>query len=89
MTASPTIPTTFATQKTLTNPDKYVLNGNFRCDRCGAQAYVKATFHNGHHLLFCAHHARKHEVSILPYLSEWYSETVRLEGENRLVGSEN
>jgi hypothetical protein len=31
-----------------------------RCDRCGAQAYVRATLHGGGELLFCAHHGREH-----------------------------
>lgn len=31
-----------------------------RCDRCGAQAYVRARLHAGGELLFCAHHGRKH-----------------------------
>ena len=35
-----------------------------RCDRCGAQAYVRITLRNGGELLFCAHHARAHETSL-------------------------
>lgn len=31
-----------------------------RCDRCGAQAYLKATSEGGTELMFCAHHAREH-----------------------------
>ena len=31
-----------------------------RCDRCSAQAYVRATLHAGGELLFCAHHGREH-----------------------------
>ncbi len=31
-----------------------------RCDRCGAQAYVRVELSNGGELLFCAHHAREH-----------------------------
>lgn len=30
-----------------------------RCDRCGAQAYLRVTLHGGE-LLFCAHHAKAH-----------------------------
>jgi hypothetical protein len=30
-----------------------------RCDRCGAQAYVRVTLGEGLELLFCAHHGRK------------------------------
>jgi hypothetical protein len=37
-----------------------------RCDRCGAQAYVRARLHAGGELLFCAHHGREH----LPTLRE-------------------
>jgi hypothetical protein len=37
-----------------------------RCDRCGAQAYVRASLHGGGELLFCAHHGREH----LPKLRE-------------------
>jgi hypothetical protein len=36
------------------------------CDRCGAQAYVRARLHAGGELLFCAHHGREH----LPKLRE-------------------
>jgi hypothetical protein len=31
-----------------------------RCDRCGAQARVRATLAGGGDLLFCGHHARLH-----------------------------
>ncbi len=31
-----------------------------RCDRCGAQAYVRVTLTSGGELLFCAHHGREH-----------------------------
>ncbi len=31
-----------------------------RCDRCGAQAYVRVELASGGELLFCAHHAREH-----------------------------
>lgn len=30
-----------------------------RCDRCGAQAYVRAVLPGGSELLFCAHHGRE------------------------------
>jgi hypothetical protein len=32
-----------------------------RCDRCGAQAYIRVTMASGGELLFCAHHGRAHE----------------------------
>jgi len=36
------------------------LNAADRCDRCGAQAYVRVTMANGFELLFCAHHSKEH-----------------------------
>lgn len=34
-----------------------------RCDRCGAQAFVRAVLATGE-LLFCAHHGRKHSARL-------------------------
>jgi hypothetical protein len=31
-----------------------------RCDRCGAQAYLRIELAGGGELLFCAHHGREH-----------------------------
>lgn len=31
-----------------------------RCDRCGAQAYMRVTLPSDTELLFCGHHAREH-----------------------------
>jgi hypothetical protein len=36
------------------------LNALDRCDRCGAQAYVRATLLNGGELMFCAHHGKEY-----------------------------
>lgn len=38
-----------------------------RCDRCGAQAFVKATLPaaDGLELLFCGHHFRAHELKLV------------------------
>ena len=36
------------------------LNASDRCDRCGAQAYVRVTMASGYELLFCAHHGKEH-----------------------------
>lgn len=35
-----------------------------RCDRCGAQAYIRATLAEGLELLFCAHHGREHSEKL-------------------------
>jgi hypothetical protein len=50
-----------------------------RCDRCGAQAYVRAVLQSsGGELLFCGHHARAVEANLKPLTSEWQDETQRL-----------
>ncbi|MGB7447760.1 MAG: hypothetical protein WA892_01415 [Ornithinimicrobium sp.] len=36
------------------------ITATHRCDRCGAQAYVRARLAEGLELHFCAHHGRKH-----------------------------
>ena len=36
------------------------LTASDRCDRCGAQAYLRVELASGGELLFCAHHAREH-----------------------------
>ncbi|MFC3999140.1 hypothetical protein ACFOVU_24695 [Nocardiopsis sediminis] len=50
-----------------------------RCDRCGAQAYVRVVLNSGGELLFCAHHMRKHDDSIRRIASEIQDETNRLQ----------
>jgi hypothetical protein len=35
-----------------------------RCDRCGAQAYVRATMESGFDLLLCAHHFHENEIRL-------------------------
>ena len=55
------------------------LNSLDRCDRCGAQAYVRAVLESsGGELLFCGHHARAVEATLRPLTSEWRDETSRL-----------
>ncbi|HYN29577.1 MAG TPA: hypothetical protein VES95_06865 [Dermatophilaceae bacterium] len=54
------------------------LNAADRCDRCGAQAYVRARLHAGGELLFCAHHGREH-VPALRSAAEIHDETDRLQ----------
>jgi hypothetical protein len=67
-----------------------VLDARFRCDNkgCGAQAYVRTTLNSGGELFWCGHHADAYELSLLPYVKEWYSERNRLI-EDRTKGSEN
>ncbi|WP_125610915.1 DUF7455 domain-containing protein [Specibacter cremeus] len=55
------------------------LNTLDRCDRCGAQAYVRVVLESsGGELLFCGHHARGVEASLRPLSSAWQDETGRL-----------
>ena len=48
-----------------------------RCDSCGAQAYVRAVL-SGSDLLFCAHHAHKHEEKLRPIADSWHDESHKL-----------
>ena len=41
-------------------PNTAALSAADRCDRCGAQAYLRVELQSGGELLFCAHHAREH-----------------------------
>jgi len=49
-----------------------------RCDRCGAQAYVRALLPNGLELLFCAHHSRQHSSALTKVAVDIHDETDRL-----------
>ena len=46
-----------------------------RCDRCGAQAYVRALLPNGLELLFCAHHSRQHSSALTKIAVDILDET--------------
>lgn len=54
------------------------LTAHDRCDRCGAQAYVRATMDSGFELLFCAHHWHENEQRLRQVASDIYDETQRL-----------
>lgn len=49
-----------------------------RCDRCGAQAYMRARLAGGGELLFCAHHGRAHLPQLENVAEEILDETDRL-----------
>ena len=49
-----------------------------RCDRCGAQAYLRVELVTGGELLFCAHHARAHEDKLRTIAAAIQDETDRL-----------
>jgi len=54
------------------------LTASDRCDRCGAQAYVRVVLVAGGDLLFCAHHYAEHADSLRPTAAEIVDETHRL-----------
>ena len=54
------------------------LNAVDRCDRCGAQAYVRAVMLNGGELLFCGHHAKEYAEKLKPVVKEIQDETAKL-----------
>ncbi|WP_202805879.1 DUF7455 domain-containing protein [Actinopolymorpha alba] len=49
-----------------------------RCDRCGAQAYVRVSLSSGGELLFCAHHGREHSDKLREVAIDIHDETNRL-----------
>ncbi|MEY3430750.1 MAG: hypothetical protein RLZZ79_522 [Actinomycetota bacterium] len=58
------------------------LNALDRCDRCGAQAYVRAVMANGFELLFCGHHAKKYQEGLANAATRIQDETDRLSEES-------
>ena len=75
MTTS-TQPATDAT--TATSVERAPLTAADRCDRCGAQAYVRATLPGGTDLLFCGHHGNAHRPSLLVAGASIHDETDKL-----------
>ena len=49
-----------------------------RCDRCGAQAYLRVELQTGGELLFCAHHAREHGDALKQVAVTVHDETHKL-----------
>ena len=54
------------------------LSATDRCDRCGAQAYVRVVLASGADLLFCGHHWSRHGDAIRPQATQILDETHRL-----------
>jgi hypothetical protein len=54
------------------------LTAEDRCDRCGAQAYIRVELNNGGELLFCAHHGREHADKLRRVALNIFDETKRL-----------
>ena len=62
--------------------DTTPLNSLDRCDRCGAQAYVRAVMANGFELLFCGHHAKKYQEGLANVATRIQDETERITEES-------
>ena len=54
------------------------LNALDRCDRCGAQAYVRATLLTGGELLFCAHHGKEYAEKLKTVSVKIHDESAKL-----------
>ncbi len=59
-------------------PTPTALTASDRCDRCSAQAYVRATLPGGTELLFCGHHGNAHRPSLLVAGASIHDETDKL-----------
>jgi len=54
------------------------LTATDRCDRCGAQAYIRVTMPSGLDLLLCAHHFHENESKLRDVAADIYDESERL-----------
>jgi hypothetical protein len=54
------------------------MNAGHRCDRCGAQAYVRVVLPSDRELLFCAHHYRQHAPALAKVAAEIQDEMEQL-----------
>jgi len=59
--------------------DATPLTATDRCDRCGAQAYVRTVLTSGSELLFCSHHWRDNEDRLREISVSIQDETGRLD----------
>ena len=59
-------------------PNASALSAADRCDRCGAQAYLRVELQSGGELLFCAHHAREHGDKLREIAANVVDETHKL-----------
>lgn len=59
-------------------PSATTLTAGDRCDRCGAQAYLRVELAGGAELLFCAHHAREHGDKLREIAVSVHDETHKL-----------
>lgn len=58
--------------------DAPTMSAQDRCDRCGAQAYLRVEVSAGLDLFFCAHHAREHGDKLKEIAITFVDETHKL-----------
>ena len=58
--------------------DPSAMSAADRCDRCGAQAYVRVTLASGFDLLFCAHHGKEHADKLKQVALKIHDETEKI-----------
>lgn len=63
---------------TTTVIDERQLDATDRCDRCGAQAYLRVILASGGELLFCAHHGKAHQDKLQQVALKIQDETSRI-----------
>ena len=59
-----------------------------RCDRCGAQAYVRVVLSAGGELLFCGHHGREHRDALREVARDIQDETQKLASTSPVAAAE-
>lgn len=63
---------------TLGNEDTQLTKSD-RCDRCGAQAFIRVVLPAGGELLFCVHHGRQYEGRLRELSADIQDESKSLE----------
>lgn len=63
---------------TLSTPDTQLIRAD-RCDRCGAQAFIRVQLPAGGELLFCAHHGKQYEGKLRELSATIVDETEQLQ----------
>lgn len=66
-------------------PGASALSAADRCDRCGAQAYLRVELQSGGELHFCAHHAREHGDALRDVAVSFQDETDKLSDAPRVA----
>ena len=80
------LPTTTKGMADVTTALAPTLTAADRCDRCGAQAYVRVRLTSGGELQFCGHHGREHLPKLQHLATQIEDETERLHEQELSTG---